>query len=259
MRVPIRIIGIATSAFWIFLIIFSASAIYSMKDFQVSLGQPQTSTTEDHELLFSFPVSVVNTGLYEIADFNISRNFLDEEGSAVAGGSISIPVIGQGQTINVTQNVKLNVTDLLQTHQSLLNNDTDLTTNMRLSMLAAGVIPVQASSNSSMQWGAPLYNLALGTPQLAMFNATYSVATVPLSFENHAFFDLTGTVWLRAYSNVSELIGQGQTSIQVAQDSPYAGNLEVYVPSAAGPVVRFEVFFVTTFFNYGQEIAAHGD
>jgi hypothetical protein len=230
-----------------------------MKDFQVNLGQPQTSTTEDHELLFSFPVSVVNTGLYEIADFNISRSFLDEEGSAVAGASIFIPVIGQGQTINVTQNVKLNVTDLLQTHQSLLNNDTDLTTNTRLSMLAAGVIPVQASSNSSMQWGAPLYNLALGTPQLAMFNATYSVATVPLSFENHAFFDLSGTVWLRAYSNANELIGQGQTSIQVAQHSPYDGNLEVYVPSAAGPIARLEVYFVTTFFNYGLEIAVHGD
>ena len=259
MRVPIRIIGIATSAFWIFLIIFSASAIYSMKDFQVNLGQPQTSTTEDHELLFSFPVSVVNTGLYEIADFNISRSFLDEEGSAVAGGSIFIPVIGQDQTINVTQNVKLNVTDLLQTHQSLLNNDTDLTTNTRISMLAAGVIRVQASSNSSMQWGAPLYNLRMGTPQLAMFNATYSMATVPLSFENHALFDLTGAVWLRAYSNANELIGQGQTSIQVAQHSPYDGNLEVYVPSGAGPIVRLEVYFVTTFFNYGQEIAAHGD
>jgi hypothetical protein len=229
-----------------------------MKDFQISLGQPQTSTTEDHELLFSFPVSVINTGLYEIADFNISRNFLDEEGSAVAGGSISIPVIGQGQTINVTQNVKLNVTDLLQTHQSLLNNDTDLTTNTRISMLTAGVIPVQASSNSSMPWGAPLYNLALGTPQLAMFNATYSMATISLSFENHAFFDLTGAVWLRAYSNANELIGQGQTSIQVAQHSPYDRNLEVYVPSGAGPIVRLEVYFVTTFFNYGQEIAAHG-
>jgi hypothetical protein len=259
MRVPIRIIGIATSVFWIFLILSSASVVYSMKDLQVSLGEPQTSTTEDHELLFSFPVSVVNTGLYEIADFNISKNFLDEDGSAVLGVSIFIPVIGQGQTINVTQNVKLNATDLLQTHQDLLNNDTDLTTNTRLSMLAAGLIPVQASSNSSMQWGAPLYNLALGTPQLAMFNATYSVATVPLSFENHAFFDVTGEVWLRAYSNANELIGQGQTSIQVAQHTPYDGNLEVYVPLAAGPIVRFEVYFATTFFNYGQEIAVHGD
>ena len=259
MRVSIRIISIATSAFWIFLIIFSASAIYSMKDFQVNLGQPQTSTTEDHELMFSFPVSVVNTGLYEIADLNISRSLLDEEGSAIAGTSIFIPMIAQGQTINVTQNVKLNITDLLQTHQNLLNNDTDLTTNTRLSMLAAGMIPVQASSNSSMQWGAPLYNLTLGTPQLAIFNTTYFVATVPLSFENHAFFDLSGTVWLRAYSNSGELIGQDQISIQAAQHSSYDGNLEVYVPSAAGPIVRLEIYFVTTFFNYEQEIAVHGN
>jgi len=230
-----------------------------MRDFQVNFGQPQTSTTEDHELLFSFPMSVVNTGLYGIADFNISRSLLDEDGSVIAGTSIFIPTIGQGQTINVTQNVKLNVTDLLQTHQSLLINDTDLRTNTMLSMLAAGMIPLQASSNSTMQWGAPLNNLTLGTLQLAISNATYYVIRVPLSFENHAFFDLSGTVWLSAYNTVGQLIGQGQTSIQVTQNSPYDGNLEIYVPIGAGPIVRIEVYFVTTFFNYKQEIAANGD
>jgi hypothetical protein len=210
-------------------------------------------------LLFSFPVSVTNTGLYEITDFNASKNFLDENGSTVLGVSIFIPVIGQGQTINVTQNVKMNATNLLQTHRSLLNNDTALTTNTKLSMLAAGMIPVQASTNSSMQWGAPLYNLSLGRPQLAMFNATYSVTRVSLSFENHAFFDVAGEVELRAYSNANELVGKGQAGIQVTQHTSYDGNLEVYVPSGAGPIARFEVYFVTTFFNYGQEIAAHGN
>jgi hypothetical protein len=258
MRVPIRIISIATSAFWIFLIIFSASEIYSMKDFRVTIGQPQVSTTGDHELLLSFPVSVVNTGFYDVAHFNVSINILDTEGSTVAGGTMFMPVIGQGQAINITQDVKLNPTDLFQTHQSLLCNDTEFIANKSISMLATEFIPVEASSNSSIPWGAPLYNLALGTPLLAMFNATYSVATVPLSFENHAFFDVSGAVWLRAYSNANLLIGQGQTSIQVAQHSPYDGNLEVYVPSGAGSIARLEVFFVTTFFNYGQEIAVHG-
>ena len=229
-----------------------------MKDFRVNLGQEQISTTLDHELLFSFPVSVVNTGLYEIADLNFSKTILDNTGSTVAGGSIYIPVIGQGQTINFTKNVELNVTDLLQTHQSLLYDDTNLTTITTLSMLVAGVIPVQASSNSSMPWGAPLYNLTVGTPQSAGFNATHSLVTVPLSFENNAFFNLTGTVWLRAYGTTNELIGQGQTDIEAAQSCPYNGNLEVIVPLGAGSIARLEVFFVTTFFSYTQEIALNG-
>jgi len=258
MKVPIRIIDIATVAFWVFLIIFSASAVYSMKDFRVNLGQEQTSTTQDHELLFSFPVSVVNPGLYEIADLNFSKTILDNTGSRIAGGSIYIPVIGQGQTINFTKSVELNVTDLLQTHQSLLYDDTDLITITTLSMLVAGVIPVQASTNSSMQWGAPLYNLTVGTPQSAMITATQSLVTVPLSFENHAFFNLTGAVWLRAYGTNDELIGQGQTDIEVVQNSPYNGNLEVQVPSGAGFIARLEVFFVTDFFSYTQEIAPNG-
>jgi hypothetical protein len=229
-----------------------------MKDFRVNLGQEQTSTIEDHELLFSFPVSIVNPGLYEIADLNFSKSILDNEGSTIAVGSVYIPVIGQGQTINFTKSVELNVTDLLQTHQFLLTNDTDLITTTGLSMLVAGVIPVQASSNSSMAWGAPLYNLTVGTPQSAVLNATQSVVTVPLSFENHAFFNLTGTVWLRAYGTNDELIGQGQTDIEVAQNSPYNGNLEVQVPLGAGFIAHLEVLFATDFFSYTQEIALNG-
>jgi hypothetical protein len=258
MRVPIRIIGIATSAFWIFLIIFSASEIYSMKDLRVNIGQPQASTTGDHELLLSFPVSVVNTGLYDVASFNVSIGILDTEGSTVARGTMFMPVIRHGQVINITQDVKLNLTDLFQTHQSLLCNDTEFIANKTVTMLVTEFIPVEASSNSSVPWGAPLYGLTLGTPQFAAYNATHSYVTLPLSFENHAFFDVAGMVRLLAYSNTNVAIGQNQTYIQVPQHSPYHGDLEVYVPLQAGPVVRLEVSFVTTFVNYVLEVTALG-
>jgi hypothetical protein len=258
MRTPIRIIGIATSAFWVFLIIFSASALYSMKDFQFNLGQPQISTTDDSELLFSFPVFAANTGFYNIAQFNISTVILNEEGSAIARGFTFVPILEHGQTINVTHNMRLNVTYLLQTHQSLLLNDSELTGNMRISMRAAEAVPVEASSNFSVPWGAPLYNLVLGVPQSTPVNTTHSQVIIPISFENHAFFDLTGTVQARAFRDASLLIDENQTDIYASQHSPSHGNLELYVPMEAVPRMRVEVFFFTQFFNYGPLVTPYG-
>lgn len=258
MKVPIRMIGIATAVFWVFLIIFSASALYSMKDIQFSLGQPQTSPTDDHELLFSFPVYIVNTGYYNLAQLNLSTKILDQGGLTIAQGSTFIPVIGHGETTNATHNMKLNLTDLLRTSQSLLFNDSELMVNTVVNVKAAEVIPVQASSNSSMPWGAPLYSLMVGTPEPATYNATHTRVTVPISFENHAFFDLAGTVQVFACDSANAYLTKSEASIQAPQRSPYKRKIELYVPLTAARGTRLEVFFVTQFFNYGPLVISFG-
>jgi hypothetical protein len=63
---------------------------------------------------------------------------------------------------------------------------------------------------------------------------------------------------LRAFSTTGELIGQGQTDINVVEHSPCNENLEVHVPLGAVSIVRFEVFFATAFFSYRLEVAPHG-
>ena len=97
MRVPIRIIGIVTSIFWIFLIIFAFSAVYSIKDMQFSLGEPEATPTQDNNILLAFPVSVTNTGYYDLASFNVSMRIMDNNGSEVTRGSTLIPVVAPGQ------------------------------------------------------------------------------------------------------------------------------------------------------------------
>jgi hypothetical protein len=258
MRVPIRIIGIVTSIFWIFLIIFSASAIYSLKDIQFSLGQPQVSTTEDNQLLFSFPVSITNTGFYNLGHFNMSTKILNVDGSEVARGSTFVPIIVQGQTINITHDMRLNIIDLLHTSPDLLSNDTELRVNETVSMSAAEVVPIQASSYLPIPWGAPLHNLALGMPEFVAYNSTHLRVNIPFSFENHAFFDLTGSVKARIYNNANVLIGQGQTNMEVSQRSPYHGDLELYILSRTIPRTHVEVLFTTQFFKYGPLVIDYG-
>jgi hypothetical protein len=257
MTITTKIMSIATSIFWVFLIIFFSSAIYSMKDIQFNLGQPQVSTAGENELLLSFPLVVTNTGFYSLEHFNVTTNIF-ANGSEVARGLTIIPMIAEGQTINATHNMRLNVSDLLLINKDLLLNDTELRVNETVSMSAAAAVPIQAFSYLSIPWGAPLHNLTFGIPKFERYNSTHFRVTVPFSFENHAFFDLTGSVKARIYGNANLLIGEGQTAIEVSQRSQYHGNLEIYVSSQTVSRAHVEVVFVSQFFKYGPLVIEYG-
>lgn len=264
MKIPIRMIGIATSIFWIFLIIFSVSALYSMKDIKVEFGELQISLTSGDKVLFSFPIAIVNKGYYNLANLNVSTEILGEENQLIAWGCSFIPIISRGEAVNTTHHTELNLTELLQSYPRFLFNDTELEINRTVSMRAAEVIPIQISSNHSIPWGAPLYNFTLGTPEFSALTFPSSTAhyrvTVPMSFENHSFFDLTGTVQVRMYNSTDVLMDEDQVVIESRQSSIYHGNLEFHIP-ATGLTIRghFEVFFATPFFNYGPLVVPYGE
>jgi hypothetical protein len=222
-----------------------------MKDIQFSLGQPQIRIIENSELLFSFPLSLTNTGFYDLRHFNLSTGVTNKDGSEVARGFTLIPFIAQGETINATHDMKLNATALLDSNQDLLLNDSELRVNETVIMNAAEVVPIQASSYLSVPWGAPLYNLMVSTPEALVYNATHLLTSIKFSFENHAFFGFTGSLRIRMYSDAEVPIGGGQTAIEASPRSPYFGNLEIYTASRTLSRVHIEVLLTTQFFKYG--------
>lgn len=258
MRVPIRIIGIVTSIFWIFLIIFAFSAVYSIKDMQFSLGEPGATPTQDNNILLTFPVSVTNTGYYDLTSFNVSMRISDTNGSEVTSGSTFIPVVAPGQTINTTHSMELNVTGLLEANQDLLFNDSNWNVNEIVSMSAAEVVPIRASSNLSMPWGAPLYDLLFGPLETDRYNSSHLRVAIPMSFENHAFFNLTGTVKTRIYSNDNSFVGKCQINLEALEHSPFKGKLEFILPSRTISNIRLEALFETQFFTYGPMVIDFG-
>jgi hypothetical protein len=139
----------------------------------------------------------------------------------------------------------------METHIDLLFNDSELRIKNAASMTAASAIPIQASSNFSMPWGAPLYGLTLEAPQFLRHNATHLLVVVPTSFDNHAFFDIVGNIQLNAYDNANVLIGRSETSISAPEHSQFRDDIEFYVPLSAGRIRYFEVFISTPFFVYG--------
>ena len=251
--------GIATTFFWIFLIAFFVSAVYSVKDVHFDFDEPQVSLTADNEMIFSLPVSITNRGFYNIGSFNISTEISDKEGFTITRGSTFIPVINKNDVATVTHNMTIDVNGLLQRDQNYLFNDTELKIYEAVSMRIADVIPVQASTNLSMPWGAPLYNFSLAEPAYAPYNLTHFRVTVPISFENHAFFDLVGDMRIRMYNSTGARVGRGRTSLEAYANSPYNGFIEFYVSmTGTTPTGRFEVFFSTSIFDYGPLVIPYG-
>ena len=259
MRIPIRMIGIATTFFWTFLIAFFVSAVYSIKDVHFDFGKPQMDITSDNKVVFSLPVSITNRGFYNIGSFNISTEVSDKEDFTITRGSTFIPVINKNDVATITHNMTIDVNDLLQRDKNYLFNDTELKIYEALSMRIADVIPVQASTNFSVPWSAPLYNFTLGKFEYATHNLTHFRVVVPISFENHAFFDLVGNIQIQMHNSTDILVSEGQTNIETHHNSPYHEYLELYVSMAEMTESgHFEVYFLTLLFNYGPLVIPYG-
>jgi hypothetical protein len=178
MRIPIKIMSLATTFFWIFLIAILITAVYSAKDLQFNFGQPQLKTTSDNKLLFSIPITIINKGFYDIDYFNITTKILDKDGFEITNGSTFIPVIGKGKEVNATNSMTVDINDLLQRNENYLFNDTELGIGEIGSIRIAEIIPVQASTNFSIPWGAPLYNFTLGQYQYTPINFNQVSVTI---------------------------------------------------------------------------------
>jgi hypothetical protein len=266
MNIPIRMIGVVTTIFWIFLIIFSISAAYSAKDLQFEWNEnPQMNVTSDHKLLVSLPINISNKGYYSLGSFYVTTEISNSSGFLLAQGVTPSLTIPKGERVTVFHNVTIDLNDLLQNGQSyLLFNDTKLNIAEHVGMKVAEVIPVQASGNFSFPWGAPLYNFRLGQPEFAAVNLTHFRISVPISFENHALFDVVGDLQIRMYDGSNVLVGSSQTAIEALQHSAYSGNFELYVtiPLATFPPTipsgHFEVTFTTPLFSYGPWVIPYG-
>jgi hypothetical protein len=259
MNISIRMIGIATTIFWIFIILFGVSAIYSVKDVGFDFGEPQFSMTSNNEILFSIPITIVNNGLYNIGHFNATTEILDQQGLPFASGSTFVKVIGKDARVVTYHNVTIKADDVLKQGESYLFNDSQLSARETVGLWVAEVIPVQASANQSLPWGAPLYGFQLRTPQYSYHNRTYVRADVPISFENHAPFDVVGNIQIRLFSDANVYAGEGQTDIAAVQHSPYEGVVQVYVSTRAVPTSGFfEVTFTTSLFTYGPVVVKYG-
>jgi len=228
MKIAIRMLSIATIILWIVIIFFSVTAVYSVMNLGINVGEVQMLPSSNG-ITFSLPFSITNNGYYELADLNLTTRVTDPDGTVLDLTETFVASIPQDTTVNASHTIPIDLDSILSMdHVALLLNDSSFNVEIFAGLNFARAVPVQLSTNVTIPWGAPFAHFSIGRISVSPHNRTHFEATIPVSFENHAIIDITGTLKLEAYNNSDEQIASGITDISVAPQQSYADRILVY-------------------------------
>lgn len=224
MRQSIRALGWTITISMLILFAFLATVVYSV--FQtvvmeqgIRFGEFQ-SHSSNNTFVLSIPITVNNTGYYDMTDFNTTTTLKDFNGTALITNSTFVEKIGKGSTESRLHNLSLSLVDILSNMTYLLFNDTEFKIDFSIGFRYAYALSFHlAMMNTSMPWGAPLYGLTLMEVRSSGFNGTHLILDVFLEFENHSFFDLVGNLYLKVYNESGEDIGSEIEKVSVPSNS----------------------------------------
>ncbi len=263
MNVPIRMLGIATSIFWIILVAFIASSAYSLKDLNLQVGEAKLVPGHDGEIVLTMLFSIYNGGSYTLQGFDLTTVFLNAEDIEISRATSALPQIQQRQNATFLHNATLNLNRLAEQDNNCIFDDSSLTCTVIAGLNFAELLPATLSANVSFPWGAPFYNIELGTPQVGRGNSSHTTVKVPLSYENHAAFNIAGSLKIRLIGADGTPLAETQKPVNSTRGMSYSGNVYFSVPTASVPLSSnpsgtFEVYFSTSVFDYGPAVIPYG-
>jgi len=249
MRQAIRALGLATTVLWIFVLIFMGTVFYSLANLGVGVSQSKAFPSNEG-LMMSLPLLVNNTGFYDISELNLTTYITDCNGTLVSASTTYVPSISRGSSVEQAHNISINLNEfVLRNLTYLFFNDSVLNVDTFVTLKFAQTIHFQMSTNTTVPWGAPLYNFSV---EEISYNLTNRTLTVPIGFENHSPFDVNGTVRLYVYDDKNEQVGSEEITVIATSRSGYKERIEVPVnlskPTERGQV---HIFIETAQFSLG--------
>jgi hypothetical protein len=235
--------------------VFTATALYSVFQLRVDFGEPQTSISGG-TITMSQPFSIENNGLYGINDLNLTTILQEHNGMPVSTASTVSHLIPTGGRLDSALNISISLNDMTSAGLShLLFNDTTLNFEMSLALRYADIIPFRISTNNTLPWGAPLYNLTIGNIIINPSGTANVGVNLPLSFENHSFFDLNGTVRAEIINTLDQQVSTTTAPINAPPQSGYSTQLQFIVPmGSVGNLKEARIYFDTSVFSYGPVV-----
>jgi hypothetical protein len=228
MKIATSMLTVATIILWVVILFFSVTAVYSVINVGVNIGETQMLPTSNG-IKFSLPFSINNNGYYEIADLNLTTRVIDPDGQVLDLTETLVDSIPQGETVNASHTIEVDLDDILSMdHLTLMLNDSNFTVEIFAGLNFARAIPVQLSTNVSLPWGAPFADFSVGDLSVSHHNRSHVEAVIPVSFENHAIIDITGTLKMEAYSNSDQCIASGVTDISVVSNQNFGDSILLY-------------------------------
>jgi hypothetical protein len=262
MKVPIRILGIATTVFWVLLITFIVLAAYSVKDLRFDIGDPEFLVSQEGQLSLNLPLIIDNGGYYSLREFHITTVFSNVNGLVMSRSNTLVPVIPSGEITRIDHNVRIDIEEMYQNDENYLFEDNEIQVSLSVGLNFAEVLPSQISTNFTFPWGAPFNNFNLHQPSLNSFNRTHSIVTVPLSFNNHAFYDVIGSIDVELYNDQNNLVSNNQELVNAPQQTSFNEDIELLIPNSISMDSiqngYFEIYFSTLMFEYGPMVIPYG-
>lgn len=229
MNITIRMLSIATIILWLVILFFSVTAVYSVMNLSVNLGEVQ-SLPSTSGITFSLPFSIDNNGYYEITDLNLTTRVTNLNETLINQTETFVQSIPQNTTVNATHTIPINLDNIASLNYAhLLFEDSEFNVEIYVGLNFARAVPVQLSTNATIPWGAPLADFSVGNISVSSLNLTHAEALATISFENHGILNLIGTLKLEFYNDSKSLITLGEIIIDAPSQQSYSDNIIMYI------------------------------
>ena len=235
MRQSVRALGWAVTLSMLLVFAFLVTAIYSMVQTMIEsqgigLGEVRGEIS-DNILILSVPLTLNNTGYYDISNFNVTMVLKGPNGTIISNKTTILELVKHGSTATALNNLTIDMAELISNMGYLLFSDAEFKMDVLLSFRYAYAITFQVSAaNISIPWGAPLYNFSMtGVGAPYNISLTECLIDVYFGFENHSPFSVDGTLRLEIYNNKGEHIGSGVRTLNVPPGQGFSDPVTVHI------------------------------
>jgi len=258
MKHTLRALKWATIILWICFIFLVSTIVYSAANIRVETGETKIFT-KNNEVVMAISFTIINNGLHDISSLNFTTLVVDEENKLLAKSTDFLNVIPKKEETTIWHNISLNIQEIVNS-QKYLFEDSNFTLLNNIHLNFGRIIPFAALTNSTIPWGAPLYNFTVSEPTFQVVNSTASIAFFDVSFENHSpYISLEGQMKIEIFNEGEELLGATYETIDVPSNSFYEKTLSVYIETEK--ITSFghlNLTFETSTLEFGPLVIPYG-
>lgn len=196
-----------------------------LSDFKV--GEPAFTPYNATAILATLPIGFKNNSPYIAVTGQIVTTLYDEADSLQGVGTLNISA-PQGNQYQQSLNLPIRLpTDM----QSLMSNDTTLKYRAELKAFIGDTEALTLSHPIEVNWGAPFYNLKIGTPTFSQHNSTHVKAESDISFSNHSpYLAVDIEIQEKIFNATSgKLQGVGAMPIKAPQGRSFQGSMTSFI------------------------------
>ncbi|MEM3726485.1 MAG: hypothetical protein QXK98_06460 [Candidatus Bathyarchaeia archaeon] len=227
MRQTIMAIGWLIAFLWIFTILLPVTVGLSLAMLLESKAmgiQEPTFSFQNGNFSISMPFYVNNTGFYDLSDISVNVQ-IRKENKTISTFSAHLPDVPAGVLVNSSCDFSVSLEEIASKERGLFTNDTELLVDAGLGFRVAYVIALGVSMTFPTSWGAPFHNL---TASNFAYDGVNKFSTL-LSFENHAFYPINGSLTVKLFNDNNELLGNTSQYISVLSGEAFNNIFEITV------------------------------